>query len=139
MLFKEHFIFVVTVLIMGNVASTIITFTLAGGDSGWWPLYFIILIVVSISYAFVFSLAASSLGIQKYPAGFVHIFVALTFVVLTVLFYRLPIDWLAVNSGSEMPTLAAFVHSDYTYYGLFLLGLLGSIIVGVFSKREDGN
>ncbi|MCW1717276.1 hypothetical protein OIZ54_00790 [Pseudoalteromonas sp. A3] len=136
-MFRAHFIFVVIVLFTGNIIATIITANSGNPDSAWWPVFLCVFSAVSLVYAGLFSLLAKWKKMSIFPAGYVHILVAVSFVVLIILFYKLPTDWNAINNGAEMSSLQKLVHSDISGYILYLVGFLMSLLVGYTSKSGE--
>eukprot|EP00493_Phyllostaurus_siculus_P002144 UN02156 len=79
-MFRAHFIFVVIVLFTGNIIATIITANSGNPDSAWWPVFLCVFSAVSLVYAGLFS-SSQMEKMSIFPAGYVHILVAVSFVV----------------------------------------------------------
>ena len=136
-MFRNHFMFAFSVLIVGSVISTLIAVTSDSIDKGWWPVGLLLYVVISLIYAGVFSVLALRMNLSVFPAGYVHVLVVIISVILSVLFYYLPIDWLAINNGANMSKLQALVHSDITHYAVYLAGLIVALLVGFLHEDAE--
>ena len=136
-MFKSQFIFVFVVLQLSVLSSVLVTLTSGSPDRGWWPFYVIVFGMVSLLYAIVFSAIAHWKNISVFPAGYVHILIALITVLLTILFYHLDTDWLSINNGAQMTLVQRIVHADITGYMVYALGFIVAILVGVTARHVE--
>ena len=138
-MFGKQFVFIITWLISANVITTVISYLHAGGDKGWWPFYFLLVALLSVVYAAIFSSLACWKNIKIFPAGYIHILLAVLSVVLTLLYYYADVDWLAVNNGAAMSWYVRLVNSDLTMYFLHIACFFLLLVVVLKDKYSlDG-
>lgn len=122
-----------------NLISAAISYYSAGSDRGWWPVLLLVLAIVALIYSCLFSAVASFNHWKLFPSACIHILLALTSVLLTVMFYHIDIDWLAVNDGAELSMVEKIISSDFTVYIIHVVALVVAMTVGwIGSFRRIG-
>ncbi len=135
-MYWNHFRVIVSLLLIGNILSTIVVYRSAGGDDGWWPMFFLLALLLSLLYSAVFSAFAKWKKIGVFPACHVHIGLALVSFGVTVAYYNLGVDWLAVNRGADLSGLQKIVHSDSTVYLVHFVALVLAMITGFIGEKR---
>ena len=133
-IFKNHFLFAFLVLLVGCTVTTVIAAISNSIDRGFWPIGLLVSTAVALVYSLTYSVLAHLMRLSVFPAGYVHILVAKITIIMTILFYYVPVDWSAINNGTNMTSLQAVVHSDIVYYAVYLVGIITALVVGLINK-----
>ncbi len=99
---------------------------------GWWPFALVLFAIVSLLYATAFSKIMTESGRSHiWFISTYNLTLASLLFLKAYLFYTIEIDWLKVNSGEiELSFFQSTVHSDFTFYILYGVFLLGAVIAG---------
>jgi hypothetical protein len=119
--------------------STTIGYYYTADVRGWWLFILFFQGAVNLAYTVAF------LGLAKLARYFTTrlalshaaaILIAQQIHVL--LFYNLPPDWEAVNEGNTVfLSLQSFIHSDYSFYGIYALSLTVAAFQALVARRAN--